>query len=67
MLTGQLPFGISGQSRGRRFAQALPDARDIVPSIRPATCMLMEKITIPIRPARYQTYRDLQNDLGLLL
>jgi serine/threonine protein kinase len=67
MLTGQLPFGAQGQTGGRRKATRLPDARVLVPTLRPATCMLMERMADPDPAQRYKSYRELQDDLGLLM
>lgn len=67
MLTGQLPFGLEGQHNGRRSARPLPDARDFVKTIRPAVCMLMEKMTDSEPSRRHASYRELLDDLGLLL
>ncbi len=67
MLTGELPFGTNAVARNRSAERAVPDLGDVNPSVRPATRMLVERMLAPDPDDRYQTYRELQDDLAVLI
>jgi ribosomal protein L40E len=68
MLTAELPFG-GNKDAMRRLdgGGGVPDPRDRVPELRRATSMLIERMMAPDPAERHQSYRALQDDLGLLL
>ncbi len=67
MLTGSLPFGSNVEARQDVSERRIPDMREFQPAIRPACVMLVERM-MAARPAdRQQSYRELQDDLALLI
>ncbi|MEZ6196416.1 MAG: FHA domain-containing serine/threonine-protein kinase [Planctomycetota bacterium] len=66
MLTGVLPFG-SNRFASRRARPEPPDLRELAPATRAATAMLVAHMMEADPARRYQSYRELQDDLALLL
>lgn len=67
MLTGSLPFGTNVEARKSVARRKIPDMREYQPAIRPATIMLVERMMSIKIDERHQDYRELQDDLSLLI
>ncbi|MEE9390937.1 MAG: FHA domain-containing serine/threonine-protein kinase [Planctomycetota bacterium] len=67
MTTGVLPFGTNKAAVQHLDRSKTPDPRALAPTLRRATGMLIQRMMEPKPQHRYRTYRDLQDDLALLL
>ncbi|MFT7616463.1 MAG: serine/threonine protein kinase [Planctomycetota bacterium] len=67
MLTGTLPFGTNVEARKQVDRRKIPDMHEYQPNIRPATIMLVERMMSLSIEDRHQDYRQLQDDLSLLI
>ncbi|MCB9834105.1 MAG: protein kinase [Planctomycetes bacterium] len=67
MLTGELPFGTNAVARKAKNRTDIPRLDDLGADVRPATAMLVERMLAPTPDDRYQSYRELQDDLAVLI
>ncbi len=67
MLTGELPFGTNRDARSLTSRYEVPDPRDRIASLRPATSMLVRRMMSHDPSARYPTWQAVQQDLAVLI